>query len=90
MKENTLILIRGYKKSALKYNECGKTGYKKEIYYKIHSELCPRRGGNGGNYIDNINTASTKVEKLKIKEDILNILITTNKLALLIKYSPNK
>ena len=90
MEDNALILTRGYKKSALKYDKCGKTGHKKETCYKIHPKLHPRQGGNGGNYVDNANTALIKAEKLKIEEGVLDVLITTNKSALSMKHSPDK
>ena len=39
-------MARGYKKSAAKYNKCGRTGYKKKIYYKLYPELRLRRDDN--------------------------------------------
>ena len=37
--ENALILTRGYKKSTAKYNECGRTGHRKETCYKLYPKL---------------------------------------------------
>ena len=84
--ENTLI-ARGYKKSAAKYNKYGRTGHKKETYYKIHPELRPRRGGNRG---DSANSAPIDTQNSKTEEiGILDILITTIESALSMKHSPN-
>ena len=45
-------MAKGYKKSIAKYDKCGRTSYKKEIYYKLHLELYLRKDGN---YIDSAN-----------------------------------
>ena len=41
-----------------KYNKYGRTGYKKEIYYKLYLELYLRRDGN---YIDSVSNASINI-----------------------------
>ena len=51
--ENALV-VRGYKKSVVKYDKCGRTGYKKEIYYKLYPELRLKRGGNYVNSASNV------------------------------------
>ena len=82
--ENALV-ARGYKKSAAKCDECGRTGHKKETYYKLHPELRPRRGGNRA---DSASDASTDAQKSKTEETgVSDVLITTNQSALSVKHS---
>ena len=53
--DKNALVTRGYKKSAAKYNKYGRTGYKKEIYYKLHPKLYLRRGNN---CVDSTSSAS--------------------------------
>ena len=77
-------MTRGYKKFTTKYNKCGRTSYKKKIYYKLHLELRLRKDNNR---VDNASSAFINAQKSKTKEiRVFNILITTNQSALLVKY----
>ena len=79
MDENALI-TRGYRKGS-KYNKYERIGHKKNAYYKLHSELRSRRSGNHNN------TTSAPVDAQKTEETgVSDVFITTNKLALSIKY----
>ena len=39
--DENVFITRGYKKPAAKCDECGRKGYKKETYWKIHPEMRP-------------------------------------------------
>ena len=85
MDENALV-TRGYKNSAAKCDECGKKGHKKEVCWKIHPELRPRRFGNGGNGSSSAN--STPADAQKIEETgVSDVFIATSESALSVKHS---
>ena len=80
MDENALI-TRGYRRGP-KCDEYGRIGYKKDACWKLHPELCPRRSGNR----DNATSAPADAQKTE-ETGVSDVLITTNKSALLVKHS---
>ena len=83
-------------KLLLKYDYCGKKGYKKDRYWKLHPDLAPNK--NKENKLKDLNKSNSK--ELTVL-DILFILykarfysntiipnmVITSELALLVKYS---